>query len=249
MICGNPRCNKVRTKICSACLNEGYCDSACQKIDWKIHKIMCISMKNTDKLKSFKEVDATLIKLKEQIELRKEGKDGEIRLLEYSLLFAEYQYGDRIVGQLYRKREVNGIDKLNFHVDILTLLRLCIQLGASYIAIATKIENKAAHEDAIHKAIYYHEKSRSILEPWQKQVNSEKGERIDKIDEMGIDIVYNCMSEVEKGFGECYRYLDNNEKAGDYYDKAIAHAKRIKGDRRTYLLCDMLLKKSHILDL
>lgn len=86
MKCGDLNCNKPRTKTCSACLKEVYRSSECQKADWKIHKIMCSTMKD-EKLLPFAIVNEKIAEFKVQIKL-KEAMGNKIRLYLCLLNFA-----------------------------------------------------------------------------------------------------------------------------------------------------------------
>ncbi|TDH74295.1 uncharacterized protein CCR75_001180 [Bremia lactucae] len=44
-LCGANSCTKSGTLRCSRCKLQFYCSSACQKIDWKLHKIGCRTIK------------------------------------------------------------------------------------------------------------------------------------------------------------------------------------------------------------
>jgi hypothetical protein len=124
MKCGRSNCEDFRSKKCGGCLEEWYCGPECQKQDWNIHKIMCVSMKNLLPLPEVKkgisrlkekakltkgteneipEVKKGISRLKEKAKLNK-GTENEIRILVYCLSFIERQYGDKIVGKPYRKR-------------------------------------------------------------------------------------------------------------------------------------------------
>lgn len=62
LLCWYPDYRQPRTKFCTACLNEGYCSSECQKKDWKIHKIICPYMKDSEKLIGGEKIEPILCK-------------------------------------------------------------------------------------------------------------------------------------------------------------------------------------------
>jgi hypothetical protein len=98
MKCGNPSCEKFDTSKCSGCKTQGYCGSECQKKDWKFHEGMCPFKKEGAMFLPFPKVCDVISQLKKKASAVT-GKDSEIRILKNCLSFAEYQYGDRIIGQ------------------------------------------------------------------------------------------------------------------------------------------------------
>jgi hypothetical protein len=78
--CARPDCLAKAKSSCSVCEREQYCGSACQKVDWKIHKSMCpILKKLSTNLQPFHEV----ILIKDEILASKKGID--CRVLEHLL--------------------------------------------------------------------------------------------------------------------------------------------------------------------
>jgi hypothetical protein len=56
---------------------------------------MCKLLKNDKKLLPFKEVEATLRKFQELIQLEKIGGENKSRISEFCISYAENQFGDR----------------------------------------------------------------------------------------------------------------------------------------------------------
>jgi hypothetical protein len=69
-LCDKPCCKKVRSKLFSSCLSEGYCSPECQLEDWKIHKKLCPFMKNSKKLLPLADVFKMIIELGELANLK-----------------------------------------------------------------------------------------------------------------------------------------------------------------------------------
>lgn len=71
MSCANPKCTNPGTKACSSCHIERYCGAECQKIDWKIHRILCKFINNNKKFLDFAVVGDKVQALLHQADLRK----------------------------------------------------------------------------------------------------------------------------------------------------------------------------------
>jgi hypothetical protein len=80
---------------------------------------------------SFNEIDAIVSKFKRQSKDLK-GIEGEIRMLENYLLFAEHQYESRVTGKSYRERDGDEID--NWNIDINIYYDICDTLGTTYLS-------------------------------------------------------------------------------------------------------------------
>jgi tetratricopeptide (TPR) repeat protein len=229
--CARVYCVNEGTKFCAVCLKESYCSSECQKLDWKIHKILCPCMKKGDKQRlPYSELNDKMGKLTRQAKLNK-GTENEIRILLCRLSFVEHQFGNQIEGESYG--EEGGVAADNWGVDV-TLSNYCIDLACAHI------DN--------HKRIYYLEKSLSILEPWRRQINYQKNKRIDVFEEEKIETLYRDLSDVENNIGiPCSNLgMGNSDKAGDYYDRAYGK-QRVNGKEKTEFLYDVLMKKGKIL--
>jgi tetratricopeptide (TPR) repeat protein len=235
--CARPGCVKVGRRKCSACNNSNasYCSPECQKLDWKVHKIICPSMKNGDQLVlSVKEATSTICKLLEEAKL-KEGTQSEIRILEYSLSFGEYQ--------LHRNENetclVGGNRNENWVIEIDNLCNLCMNLAESYKIMAAKMAMNDRCVDVSKKAIYYFEKSLPILERWRVQLASKTTDGWAK---MKLNIIYTYLSRVERLLGGVHLSLCHYDIAGSRFEKALSYGKLVViGDERTELVHEALI--------
>jgi hypothetical protein len=91
--CARPGCFSSAKNTCSACGIEQYCDSSCQKSDWKIHKAMCPTLK---KLSTKIQPTYDVVRIIDEILISIKGK--EIRVVEHVLSYAEYQFGRIVRG-------------------------------------------------------------------------------------------------------------------------------------------------------
>jgi hypothetical protein len=144
---------------CSGCGREQYCVTACQKLDWKKHRSMCLILKKlSNMLQPFLEVHQII----NEVLASKKGDD--IRILEHLLPYAEYRFGKPITGKDYRERT----DGQRMIVDIGILLRISNQMSNVY-----------AKNSSVSALIRYKEmlphlvRSLNILSPWTVTIDSD----------------------------------------------------------------------------
>jgi hypothetical protein len=104
-LCKQPNCTRIGSSHCSACQNVSYCSVECQRANWKDHKITC-----GKELLSEGELLSFLIDVLDKASrLDLEDKRGKnISYLKSAVLFAEYQLGDQVRGECFRRLK-NGV--------------------------------------------------------------------------------------------------------------------------------------------
>jgi hypothetical protein len=189
--CARPDCLLPAKSSCSNCLREYYCSSICQKLDWKVHKSMCLILKKlSNKLQPFDEVVEILSTT------LKPKKGEEIRFHQHILLYAEYQFGKEVLGVGYRERgDGSKID--NWTVEVLILHRTYSQLGESFRLLTPKnVGLGLGNTDTSKRSYHYYNKALSILEPWRIQMDK----RTDSFDEMQINLIQRGVSVICMAF-------------------------------------------------
>jgi hypothetical protein len=232
--CGNPCCKKARLKSCSACLKEMYCDTDCQKADWKTHKQLCLIMKNDDKLLEYSEVSIIINKLmnlasferiKNNIKLNKENKNRSIKILTYCVLFVKKQFGKKIVGSSYRKYRFNTRIS-NYSVDFSILIPLYDLLCTLYIPV----ENMSHHiydSDCIddsYKAIKHLDATISILNYWNRERNLNREDQYEIYDRSCSLTIHFFTAHCR--YGMCRQYQKSYRSALIHYDISIHYIKK-----------------------
>jgi hypothetical protein len=125
-LCGGPNCYKAAHCRCSGCDKEKYCSAECQKIHWKSHKPLCpILKKLSNELRPYDEVSQVIM------ETLFSAKGRIIRVLEYLLSYAEFQFGEEVSGKDYRERD-NGERIDNWVVEMTFLHGINKQLAETY---------------------------------------------------------------------------------------------------------------------
>jgi hypothetical protein len=132
--CAKHGCNKMGSKLCSSCNDESYCSPECQKLDWKIHKIIC--SKQSGQLLPFEEAMERFSKLVN--ETFGKSIENRLRILLYLQKFSEYQF-EGFMDKPGSSRRTDGGDTSNdMVVDIEILNWIYFQLGTAYQPI-TKV--------------------------------------------------------------------------------------------------------------
>jgi tetratricopeptide (TPR) repeat protein len=234
--CGRPSCVEIATKKCSACNTETYCSPECQRLDWKIHKSMCVHMKNPNQLLPFDELLRIIMEHEKQTQRTNLRETEKIRLMRYYLSFSIFQFGDRVEGKDYRER-LNGFRIDNWRAEIVLLGRPCYNLA---LAIDKEVVSHLAYKDFIdakrltETIIPWYVHALSFLEPWGLQLNLPENERIVTLDKEHTNLVLNLLSETCGGLGTTLCTLENFSDAEGYIEKSLFYARKIGQENILY---------------
>jgi tetratricopeptide (TPR) repeat protein len=201
--------------FCSGCGREPYCGSACQKLDWKIHKSMCPILKklSNTQLQPYDEAIQVIMEILA-------SKKNDIRFLEHLLSYAEYQFGQNVPGKDYRER-TDGQRIVNWDVEINSLLEISNMMmdviAATYSSVSTIRDEE----------IFPHlERSLHILSPWMitidtddsNQYNSLSFEQVDHSLKMSFNLERKMAilainrNQFDVSEGHCQRCLVNSRR-------------------------------------
>lgn len=240
--CARPGCVKGSNKTCSACLKESYCGVVCQKLDWKIHKIMCGCMKDRSKLPLKERGDArseVISELLRHAKLKMEiSIENGIRIFKCCLSYVENMYSARIVGQPYP----SSITDL--------LYGICDLLVDSYESLASELNiSDYNRKDAWNNVFFYLEKALSILVPWgQVQLDTKDSYQIESLDKEDINEIYVKIVKTEISLSYYHKRFQNSEKGIECCDRSLFYLEKlIEGEEKTELLSSTLLSKSRLL--
>lgn len=228
--CGKQCCEGFKLKICSVCLVEGYCSVDCQKADWKTHKVLCFLMKNENSLFPYEkicDIVEKLIKLAKFKEIEnndeknKANRNKSIKILEYGILFAKKQFGERTIGSLQRSFRFNSTIT-NIRVDLNVLIPVYQSLCDLYFPIDDTIPNindsNITVDDCVN-VIKCYDNMLSILNYWD-----ENKEYI--IHDEIIDYVCITLNNVYFRYAMCKQYQSEFDVAIKHYDNAIYYLKK-----------------------
>jgi uncharacterized membrane protein (DUF485 family) len=232
--CGNPCCEKARLKSCSGCLKEMYCDTDCQKADWKTHKQLCLIMKNDDKLLEYSEISiimnklmnlASFSRIKNNIKLNKENKNRSAKILTYCVLFVKKQFGEKIIGSSYRKSRLNTRVS-NHSVDFGILMPIYDLLCTLYIPVENMshyIYNSECVDDS-YKALKHLDDMVSILNYWDSERNLNKKDQYEVYNRSYSLTIHYFNAHCR--YGMCKQYQKNYRSALIHYDISIHCVKK-----------------------
>jgi MYND finger len=127
--CKGENCKLHGSSRCSACQNVWYCSVECRRDNWKDHKITCgKELLSESELVTFF-IDAMTAVGKLDLE---DKRGTNIKYLKGVVLVAEYQFGDQVPGETFRRLK-NGIMFKNDWV----LIHLRETLTGSYMNLDT----------------------------------------------------------------------------------------------------------------
>jgi hypothetical protein len=176
--CALPGCSIPSKSSCSVCEREQYCGSNCQKLDWKIHKLMCPILK---KLSTQLQPLIEVIRIKNEILILKKEKDP--RVLGHLLSYLEHQFGEKITGIDYRERG-NGERISNWEVEVMVLYYICSRLAD------LRLHDNSMSMISCHKMSSPSlERSLSLLDPWLIQLDLDASNRTDSCNDHQMNFI------------------------------------------------------------
>jgi hypothetical protein len=223
--CAGHSCIKMGSKLCSSCNDESYCSPECQKLDWKIHKIIC--SKKSGQLLPFEEAMSRFFKL--VTESFGKSNENRLRILLYLHKFSEFQFESLMDKPGSSRRADDGDTSYDMVVDINILNWIYFQIGTAYQPIT-----KNGTRSEWNTALSYYEKSIKILEPYRQLLTnldfnikgSKKPENSDDlhtdldclsyrryglksplITEENFDSILEALSKTEDSLGGCHAAL------------------------------------------
>mmetsp|Transcript_26520 Transcript_26520/g.25381 ORF Transcript_26520/g.25381 Transcript_26520/m.25381 type:complete len:470 (+) Transcript_26520:206-1615(+) len=227
--CTAPCCNKPARSQCSVCLKEWYCSSECQGVDWKEHRKICKILKRlSNQLQPYNQV-AQIIK-----EILKAPRN--IRVLNYLLKYAEFQFGNRIPSKAYRQRE-NGERIDNWIVE-------CNIMIPAYNCLMDTYEGDTSISwmDRNNIVLPYNEKILEILKPWSLYLDRDAANRVDSLSRLQIDIILVLSSHAERNQAIIFKQRNQFKISENHCQRALSYARRIneEGESKTTLLLKVL---------
>lgn len=236
--CARSGCVKCGSNRCSICLRECYCSSECQKVDWKLHKPMCKILKKmlSNQIQSYSEVADVI----NEIRNAPQNISCEIRILKHLISYAEFQFGDRIQGESYRKKH-NGECISNWDVDVNYLLPIhdiCLQIYET-----DECGRSLSMMLLDNLSLPHAEKMLEILRLWSPCLESN-----DRLDRDQTNLILKLSAGAEQRLASIYRNRNQFSLAEDQMNLALAHARQYEeeGEEKANLLVDVLKNYCHL---
>jgi hypothetical protein len=212
--CARPGCQKAPCSSCSVCGREYYCGSICQKLDWKIHKSICPTLKKLpNELQPYREVERVIK------EILAPNKRNDVRVLEHLLLYAEYQFGKQIPGTDYREKR-DGVRISNFQVEVVILAGIHQSL-ANYYSQNNSL-SKIFKRDTIS---HYLQRSLSLLNPWLIRLDSNQ---VGNLINPEMNIVLTHLTTLERNMAMVTLDQRLFVASEGHCQRCLAHSRRLK---------------------
>jgi hypothetical protein len=215
--CARPDCQTAAKSSCSSYGREQYCGSDCQKLDWKTHKSICpILKKLPNKLQSYNEAVQIID------EILTSNKRSNARTLVHLLSYADYQFGEHILGSKYRERS-DGQRIANWTVDINILQEISTRI--TYIYATNPSLSAMIRNDKMYPQL---ERSLHILSPWMATIDSDATNQSNSLSfeqtnylleessntEENMALVAISRNQFDVAEGHCHRRLVHSRKLG-----------------------------------
>ena len=198
--CNQPNCTRLGTSHCGACQIEMYCSVKCQQADWRDHKVTCgKKLLSESALKKFL-FDA--LSTEKRLDLN-DRNGRNIRYFKDALLVVEYQLGDRIPEECFRRLKSGAIFK------DWPLFRLREILTESY----TNQSTAASFDIALGYAV----ETRVQLE--MRRNNAEDR-----------NIFFNCIYNVNTQLGDIFMKTMRYKESLYHMQEALAAARHVEHD-------------------
>jgi hypothetical protein len=161
---------------------------------------------------------------------------GNKRILYHFLSYAEFQFGNRILGQTYRERgDFGRID--NFQVEINIMIPIYQR------SINVFIDDQSLSKiDRNNIVLPYYEKVLEILKPWSLCLDLDAADRVERLSNDQIDDILNYLSEVERNLSLICSDKNQFEISENHCQRSLSYARRYneEGESKTTLLLDSL---------
>jgi hypothetical protein len=232
--CARPGCCELGLNRCSICLREPYCSADCQRIDWKMHKLICKTIKKlSHQLQPYKDVVQRIQEI--NLETQKNIHLNR-RVLKCSIAYAEHQFGDRVEGLAYRERE-NGERLDNWEADIQILFHIYYTLVITYLN-----DESLTIIDRDDLIFPYYEKMLDLLRPWSASINLNSTSLRDSLTGDKINYILNISSTIECNTAFVHLHRNQFDLANSCCQRALSHARLYEGEEevKTQLLCQAL---------
>jgi hypothetical protein len=232
--CAQPGCLKLGVKICSICLRETYCSGDCQKVDWKVHKPICKTLKKlSNQLQPYKKV-IQLIKEIRAEDFKKARLN--VRVWKHLVSYAEYQLGNRVPGKDYRERE-NGerIDNWTVEINILTFIY-------SWFADLYGRDESLSRIYSFNLKFPLYEKILNVLRPWSADLDSNSTCQIVSMSTDQMNEILMLSAETENNVAIIYMHRNQFNLAEIHCQRSLLCARLYEGteDKKVDLLSETL---------
>jgi hypothetical protein len=218
--CAPTGCFKAGINRCSICLREPYCSGECQRGDWKPHKSICKILKKLSL--QFQPYDKVIRVIAEITTKKKE----EVRVLGHLISYAEYQFGDRVLGKAYRERG-NGERIDYWKVKIMILIPIYLNLNSIFGDV--NLFNIVAGDKLI---LPYCGKMLDFLKPWSSYLDVNCTSHIDSLNKNQIDHTIQLFSQIQCNIGAIHQHRNEFVLAKDHCQRALSYARMYEEKKR-----------------
>jgi len=233
--CARPGCLETGINRCSICLREPYCSGDCQKVDWKAHKPICKTLKKLSNLilRPYREVVHSIVEIRV-----KEFKKAEmnIRVWKNLVSYAEYQFGNRVLGRVYREREDGErIDNWSVEIDILIRIHGCL-------ADAYSRDKSLGTISSSNLRLPLYEEMLDLLRPWSIYLDPNSTFRTDRITKDQINEIFVLSVQVENNIALIYMEQCQFNLVETHCQRGLSYARLYEGteDDKSTFVCGFL---------
>jgi hypothetical protein len=233
--CARPNCKLPAKSSCSGCEREKYCGSACQKLDWKIHKSRCpILKKLSTKLQPFHEV------LLLTDEILASTKVNDCRVLEHLISYLDYQFGEKVRGIDYRER-ANGEQITNWAVEVLTIHHFTSRLADLYFR-----NHSMSMMSRNEMSLPHVKRSLSLLNPWLIQFNLHANDQIDdetkRHNDSHLNFLLHELHRAEQNMAASSMNGDHTNISEGHCRRCLLYSRRYQGGKEKITMMFTALK-------
>jgi tetratricopeptide (TPR) repeat protein len=160
-------------------------------------------------------------------EILKKNKQQTLRVLGHVLSYADYQFGDRILGKSYRERG-NGERIDNRRVEIGILVPLHIY--GIYVYEEDESLSMMVRDNLVFP---YNEKILELLRPWSTYLDSNRTSQINRLKEGQVNDILLYFTQTEGKMGAIYKRRNEFKLAEDHCQRALTYARLFEGKEET----------------